>query len=322
MTAVAAPPPVDASMSAEAGPSSLVSRGDAIQAAFDGYRGEIDAHNDRRERLIKASRDVTNLSKKLIFHLHRLPPPAHLSSADATLPVAAPANPSKMEKEAMQKRDEIVQLIKRVAFEEGLTAGSSASLRYERNFGSGVEEFIEAISFQHFLTHGTLVTLDEVQELFRIKGLEGAPETVQGPEGNPVEIPPDFLFPVPTHRYLLGISDLTGELMRFATNALGGGSGGAKGPKAVPSDPGAIVRAVLRLLRDIRESLEPFTFLVADMRKKQAVTTQSLRKIEDLSYNISIRLSEFGGDEKAIREMVRRALEGGSGGGPEPGDDE
>lgn len=93
--------------------------------------------------------------------------------------------------------------------------------------------------------------------------------------------PPYQLFPVPTHRYLLGISDLTGELMRFATNALGGGSGGAKGPKAVPSDPGAIVRAVLRLLRDIRESLEPFTFLVADMRKKQAVTTQSLRKIED-----------------------------------------
>lgn len=42
----------------------------------------------------------------------------------------------------MQKRDEIVQLIKRVAFEEGLTAGSSASLRYERNFGSGVEEFV------------------------------------------------------------------------------------------------------------------------------------------------------------------------------------
>lgn len=120
----------------------------------------------------------------------------------------------------MQKRDEIVQLIKRVSFEEGLTVGSSASLRYERNFGSGVEEFvrdqaaaiassqrhhadkdvftaltvqIEAISFQHFLTHGTLVTLDEVQDLFRIKGLDGAPETVQGPEGNPVEIPHDFV---------------------------------------------------------------------------------------------------------------------------------
>lgn len=46
------------------------------------------------------------------------------------------------------------------------------------------------------------------------------------------------------------------------------------------------------------------------------------RPFYTVSYNISIRLSEFGGDEKAIREMVRRALEGGSGGGPEPGDDE
>lgn len=80
------------------------------------------------------------------------------------------------------------------------------------------------------------------------------------------------------HRYLLGISDLTGELMRFATNALGGGGGKGGAP---PSDPGAVVRAVLALLRDVRESLEPFVFLVRDMMKKQAVTTASLRKIED-----------------------------------------
>lgn len=86
------------------------------------------------------------------------------------------------------------------------------------------------------------------------------------------------VFPVPTHRYLLGISDLTGELMRFATNAIGGGGGKGSGP---PSDPGAVVRSVLALLRSIREGLDPFVFLVRDMGKKQAVTTASLRKIED-----------------------------------------
>ncbi|KAG9104951.1 hypothetical protein FRC06_005018 [Ceratobasidium sp. 370] len=43
-----------------------------ILAAFEGFREELDAHHDRRERIIKTNRDITNLSKKLIFHLHRI----------------------------------------------------------------------------------------------------------------------------------------------------------------------------------------------------------------------------------------------------------
>lgn len=135
---------------------------------------------------------------------------------------------------------------------------------------------IEAISFHHFLLRGKLIALEEVQDLFII-----SPSTsIIGSDSQPLTIPATFLFPVPSHRYLLGISDLTGELMRFATNALGGGGG--KGT----SDPASVVRSVLSLLREIREALEPFTFLVQDMRKKQAVTTQSLRKIEDREYKL------------------------------------
>lgn len=32
---------------------------------FEGFRDELDEHYDRRERIIKASRDVTALSKKM-----------------------------------------------------------------------------------------------------------------------------------------------------------------------------------------------------------------------------------------------------------------
>ena len=42
-----------------------------LRGSFERFRDEIDSHNDKRERLIKASRDITALSKKLIFHLHR-----------------------------------------------------------------------------------------------------------------------------------------------------------------------------------------------------------------------------------------------------------
>jgi hypothetical protein len=35
------------------------------------FRKELDEHHDRRERVIKASRDITALSKKMIFSLQR-----------------------------------------------------------------------------------------------------------------------------------------------------------------------------------------------------------------------------------------------------------
>lgn len=36
-----------------------------FQDMFEGFRDELDEHHDRRERIIKASRDVTALSKKM-----------------------------------------------------------------------------------------------------------------------------------------------------------------------------------------------------------------------------------------------------------------
>ena len=34
-------------------------------AMFETFRSELDEHHDRRERIIKASRDITALSKKM-----------------------------------------------------------------------------------------------------------------------------------------------------------------------------------------------------------------------------------------------------------------
>ena len=48
------------------------SRAESIQQQFQAYSGELDVHFDRRERIIKTSRDTTALSKKLIFLLHRV----------------------------------------------------------------------------------------------------------------------------------------------------------------------------------------------------------------------------------------------------------
>lgn len=36
---------------------------------FEQFRDELDQHHDRRERIIKASRDITALSKKMWVHV-------------------------------------------------------------------------------------------------------------------------------------------------------------------------------------------------------------------------------------------------------------
>ncbi|KAF4592073.1 translin-associated protein X [Ophiocordyceps camponoti-floridani] len=45
--------------------------GGRFHAMFERFRDELDEHHDRRERVIKASRDVTAQSKKMIFALQR-----------------------------------------------------------------------------------------------------------------------------------------------------------------------------------------------------------------------------------------------------------
>ena len=43
-----------------------------LNSIFTQIRDKLDAHYDRRERLIKISRDITSLSKKMIFSLQRI----------------------------------------------------------------------------------------------------------------------------------------------------------------------------------------------------------------------------------------------------------
>ena len=39
--------------------------------SFIGFRADLDAHQDKYERLVKISRDITIISKRIIFNLHR-----------------------------------------------------------------------------------------------------------------------------------------------------------------------------------------------------------------------------------------------------------
>jgi Translin family len=80
-------------------------------------------------------------------------------------------------------------------------------------------------------------------------------------------------FPVPIEDYLLGLSDLTGELMRFAISSLP-----LKGGRST-------AQRVCVFVRQCKTEFESLAHHSRDLTKKQATTIQSLHKIEDGSHS-------------------------------------
>ena len=130
---------------------------------------------------------------------------------------------------------------------------------------------MEAVSFQHYLKKQTLITHQEAQALL--------------PAG--IQLTADD--------YILGLFDLTGELMRFGiTNMATHGSL----PRGVPlagKSEGRDILSDLRLLRSCFESLDTSfssndgSYLKRDIAKKLEVTQQSVGKVEKAVYGMIIR---------------------------------
>ncbi|TQB70467.1 hypothetical protein MPDQ_000435 [Monascus purpureus] len=241
----------------------------AIQSIFSTFRDELDQHHDRRERIIKASRDITALSKKVIFSLQRV------RTLNQPLPPSI-ANENK------SRLDQIRQLFQSVVPD---VTGIN-SWRYQRQLSSGIQEFIEAISFQHYVQNQKLITLEEVT----------------------AQLPPEIL--VTEEDYLMGLFDLTGEMMRFTVTSLstggltrqqqqikeagvvGGKDDARDGPKLPPAQSGIVVD-----LREMRSLFESLTIprrhnMLRDMGKKLDVMQGSVEKVERAAYGILVRGSE------------------------------
>ncbi|KAF7549958.1 hypothetical protein G7046_g8165 [Stylonectria norvegica] len=112
---------------------------------FEGFRDELDEHHDRRERIIKASRDVTAQSKKIIFALQRV----------KYLHQDFPPN---IQQDMDTRITEIAKLLNSIAPD----LQTINRYRYTSPLRC-LEELIEALSFAHYLRHQTLITLAQSQ---------------------------------------------------------------------------------------------------------------------------------------------------------------
>lgn len=170
-----------------------------VQDMFDEFKKEFDAQNDRRESLIKASRDVTNLSKKVIFLLHRI---MNEDVQDAS------AQSRRASQSGMEKLREVQAVYAKIKVE----LQGDLFWRHHRAISPSLQEYVEAISFAWYLGHSTLVSFSQVQQ--ELSDENGIP-----------------FFPLPLEDYLCGLSDLTGELMRLAISGIArqGGRDRARG---------------------------------------------------------------------------------------------
>jgi predicted translin family RNA/ssDNA-binding protein len=158
-----------------------------IHNLFKYCSSELDKIHDKRERIVKLSRDITVLSKRMIFALHR----------DAGLK-------SETLHQTMTLQREIINAIQHVLDTEMKENGKLGHLFYKnyKSLAPGLEEFVEASLLLHWMQvkksgKESLLSKEQVDNLLASDGS----------------------FSIPPTDYLLGIGDFTGELMRLCIAA-------------------------------------------------------------------------------------------------------
>ena len=91
----------------------------------------------------------------------------------------------------------------------GKELGAENHYQLLRAYSPGLQEWVEALSFYHFLRHNKIISYQETQDQLSFNQTDQT-------EGA-------TFVTVPQSEYVLGLADLTGEMMRNAINALGAG---------------------------------------------------------------------------------------------------
>lgn len=141
--------------------------------------------------------------------------------------------------------------------------------RYQRQISGGIQEYMEALSFEHYTRHQKLITPEEAAATL--------PENVT----------------LTGDDYILGIFDLVGELMRFAITTMAT-SGSIPGSEKTPDAPDQ--RDILMDLRALRRCFQALdttsskdSFLGRDAEKKMEVMLTCVEKVETAVYGMIVR---------------------------------
>ena len=139
--------------------------------------------------------------------------------------------------------------------------------RYHYNISGGIQEYMEAVLFQHYLETQCLLSYDDAASRL--------------PTG----------LALTYEDYLLGIFDMTGELMRFAITYM---VTSGKLPGSDTSNDGSTSILVdMQILRSQLEALDASgIYSLKEFDSKLRVTRQSVEKVENGVYSMLVRGKE------------------------------
>jgi len=180
-------------------------------------RKDISSFDEKRELLIKDSRNVIKTSKLIIYSLHR----KELKEAESFV---------------LQIKKELAELEKHISLHD--------ELKYSPSYKIAVQEYVEAMAFFIFINEKKLASRKELN--------------------------------VDAEAYVLGICDLTGELVRKAINS------------AISKDF-KMASEIKDFVSELYGELLKFDFRNGLMRKKFDSIKYDLRKLEDLVYDLKTK---------------------------------
>lgn len=219
----------------------------SLKDAFSTYADYLNNLNEKRERVVKASRDITMNSKKVIFQVHRI----SKNNKEEVLEKAHNDLAAVMDQH-------IARLVKELQ--------GSDFWKLRRAYSPGIQEYVEAATLCRFCKSGTLLNLEE---------MNASLSSLSDPSHVPLQI--NIL------DYILGLADLTGELMRLAIGRISDGE----------------LEFAGKICTFVREIHRELTLLVPhmdephDMKTKMETMLQSVMKIENACFSIHVRGSEY-----------------------------
>lgn len=244
---------------------------------FAQCREALDSHYDVRERAFRMSRDVTQASKNVIFSLHRADPSDQSSAIETA------------EKTLCEITAQLAKIFCLMTPPEWL--------RYRFSYAPSLQEYIEAACFLRFLKDGGIPPLEELDDSLRrsVAGLLPAETTTTSP---PFAAP---RFLISLEDYFFGVADVSGEVMRFATNAASRGmletvSRSADFARRLLA---AFVRLPCRHLKGFTEKVDTMSESVRKMEKMESALLLRQAEFPDEATR-GLSLSLFGGDDRGV----------------------
>ncbi|KAL4720381.1 hypothetical protein ACJJTC_001080 [Scirpophaga incertulas] len=165
-----------------------------ILAMFKSAAVQLNKRQDRHERLVKLSRDITIESKRIIFLLH------------------SSITKESMEKVISEANNRLQALIDGPIKNIGIEMHNCPAYLHWRAVTAGFQEFVEAKTFCSLMENGVIITFHDLSKQF---------EYIEKDENEANE--KTIMTLLPHIDYMLGLADLTGELMRKAINSIASG---------------------------------------------------------------------------------------------------